>query len=472
MKKYLVILFVALVTQSAHSAVVSVGSITKTIISTGTLQAGTTFFVSSGTVAGEFSATSMRISSITVGTVNVSSFTANSLTINNTTGNGLRVGNNILNVLTYGNGKVSIGTSTFSRTLLFVSTNANNIEAISQYPGDAWGLSSNGLGPLGYISSWAKPVGVSTGDYQGLVNAQFLGTDNQLHEYGELGLTVVTPGTVSDAVARFTVNLVGSGRSLFDGQSLLSVDPLSAGGSLVRWGQGDNAFGTSTEPANGGMYAWSTNSASGGFTLGAQPRSATVFVARAAAPVVVQVGQGGVAGLYTLSTNAGLVSGNTFTPTNRFKVTSNGEINEPTQPAFLSASVTLADVTGDGTSFTMPYTMEVYDQGSNLANSTFTAPVDGRYVFCYQIRSENLTIAHTTAESVLVTSNRSIFNTNVLTGIAQAARTEAPACTDVDMDANDIAYITYSVSGTGKTVDIAGNSTSNVRSCWSGYLAQ
>jgi hypothetical protein len=131
------------------------------------------------------------------------------------------------------------------------------------------------------------------------------------------------------------------------------------------------------------------------------------------------------------------------------------------QPAVLAYnSTTDDDVTGNGAEVTVDFDTEIYDQGSDFANDTFTAPVTGRYLFLVNIRGEGITTSGTEVETVVVTTNRSYYSyidssvygagnrlTTYLSGIA-------------DMDAGETLVVKVIYSGEGSNVvDITGASS-------------
>ena len=84
-----------------------------------------------------------------------------------------------------------------------------------------------------------------------------------------------------------------------------------------------------------------------------------------------------------------------------------GEMNNTLQPAFLAYnSADDLNVTGNGTVATVDFDTEVFDQGSDFAADTFTAPVNGRYLLISHVRIGNLTAAADSCEVRIVTSNR------------------------------------------------------------------
>ncbi len=155
-----------------------------------------------------------------------------------------------------------------------------------------------------------------------------------------------------------------------------------------------------------------------------------------------------------------------------FIMTANGERTMPLQPAFYAhLSVDNTDVTGDGTTFGLEFDTEIFDQNGDYDNTTdiFTAPVTGRYYF--QMCVQPLAIAtssFTTQFFQIVTSNRThtsiISNPFALQRGTNLKFTYSSFC---DMDALDTATVTYTASGSTKTVDINAGLTSTV---FSGYL--
>ncbi len=425
------------------------------IMSQNTLQPNTVIFVGSANVQGTLTTIGLNASSATFG---------------NRSGVALVAGSSVGFLVDGHSGRVSIGTNTFNRALVVVSTNANNVNNTSKYPGESWGSFPTGLGMVGYITSWDKPVGVSTGDYSAVSNIQFKGTDGELHEYAEIGVTVVTPGNVAQNTARMNFSLVGGGRSLFDGQSLFSIDPIGTGG-MIRVGSGVNSTGTSTEPANGGMYMWSDSTANGAIGAGVQykPSLTQPYMARSSNDVsLILLGVDEVGSIKLC--NQTVVANSTFTPNCRMIVTASGEVLNPDQPSFIAGGVATTNSTGDGTVFTIPYTNEISDVGGHLASSSFTAPVGGMYQLCQQVRVESIGTTHTTVEMILSTSNRNYFHTKSLPGLAAVTTEAIEFCTLADLDENDQAFVTLSVSGTGKTVGTGAGSGTTLRTFWSGTL--
>lgn len=150
-----------------------------------------------------------------------------------------------------------------------------------------------------------------------------------------------------------------------------------------------------------------------------------------------------------------------------------GNVSMVNTSAFLATLTNnVSNVTGDGTSYTVIFDNEVYDQNSdfNLGTSTFTAPVTGRYHFAVGLFAQELGVAFTDFRITLTTSNRSyslvrISPSTINTSGFLAIGNNAYA----DMDAADTALVTFLVGGSTKTVDLLGDS--GATNFFSGMLA-
>ena len=166
--------------------------------------------------------------------------------------------------------------------------------------------------------------------------------------------------------------------------------------------------------------------------------------------------------------------------TNDTSVTTHyGEITKPLTPAFLAyLSATASNVSGDGTAYTVACNTEVFDQGGDYNNGTytFTAPVTGRYMLfgsIYYITSvdggEQLALN-------LNTSNRTHYTTSLPTnerlagfyGYASAIGISYTVL--AEMDAADTAHSTAAGDLGNKTDDVKGDATT-VYTWFAGYLA-
>lgn len=144
-------------------------------------------------------------------------------------------------------------------------------------------------------------------------------------------------------------------------------------------------------------------------------------------------------------------------------VTSDGSVDvtdqNQTQLEPISFLVTLSsnqnNVTGDGTTYKVPFDTEVRDYGGNFStsNNEFTAPVTGEYIFYAGARMQGAASDLEWAQIIITTSNRSFrFELHV-----NAETTFAPNCSQViDTQAGDIAYLRIrAVATSGLVVDLS-----------------
>lgn len=151
-------------------------------------------------------------------------------------------------------------------------------------------------------------------------------------------------------------------------------------------------------------------------------------------------------------------------------VSANNEVTNASQPAFLATFAGTTNVTGDGTAYTVPYATEVFDQNADYNNGTytFTAPVTGRYQLQASISMYGLTVNHNDHRFAIVTSNRSYDVIDIFAaGANPFAQRSLHISVLADMDAADTAYVTLTVSGSTKVVDLE----NAIRCQFSGSLA-
>ena len=140
-------------------------------------------------------------------------------------------------------------------------------------------------------------------------------------------------------------------------------------------------------------------------------------------------------------------------------ISANGEVNMAAQPAVLAYNSAQDDnVTGNGTTATVDFDTEVFDQNADFASDTFTAPVTGRYLVNASVGLNGITTAADIAHVDIVASNRSgrLYEWNIA-GNFVADLIVASGGKIIDMDASDTLTITARVTGEASDVtDIAG----------------
>jgi len=155
------------------------------------------------------------------------------------------------------------------------------------------------------------------------------------------------------------------------------------------------------------------------------------------------------------------------------QISTGGIATNSAQPAFLIlANADTANVTGDGTLYTMVYDTIVFDQNSNLSGlNTFTAPVTGKYSFTFSVNVTNIFAANTTFHMDIVTTAQTFdFSLNPAALIIPNGFQYQISCL-ANMSATDTAITQVLVNGGAKTVGIQGNGGAvAVVTFWSGYL--
>ena len=76
--------------------------------------------------------------------------------------------------------------------------------------------------------------------------------------------------------------------------------------------------------------------------------------------------------------------------TSALAINSSGLVTKPAQPAFYVQKTGKQNDIAINSSVTVSFDSEIFDQGSNFASNTFTAPVNGFYHFSSYLRLENI----------------------------------------------------------------------------------
>ena len=153
-------------------------------------------------------------------------------------------------------------------------------------------------------------------------------------------------------------------------------------------------------------------------------------------------------------------------------INADGSITKPLQPAFLVKPSSTQENFNQGQTITINFGTEVFDNNSDFASDTFTAPVTGRYCFQFAIQINDISTQDSATYYYIEmnTSNRQYYN---LSSIQEAVGSSAgqlyftlSASALADMDASDTATVRVVHGGTSGT----GPSDISTNSHWSGFL--
>ena len=150
--------------------------------------------------------------------------------------------------------------------------------------------------------------------------------------------------------------------------------------------------------------------------------------------------------------------------TQRWIMTAAGERTMATQPAFLVTSASNQENIVAGSVVTIVFGTEIFDQSTDFASNTFTAPVTGRYKLNALIGMEAIDTAATIYYINIVTSNRnyqSFFYPLFSADFSYSVNIGVLA----DMDANDTVTVGIEQTGGANQTDISAASS------FSGLLA-
>ena len=141
--------------------------------------------------------------------------------------------------------------------------------------------------------------------------------------------------------------------------------------------------------------------------------------------------------------------GSTLGTTSHMVIDSTGAITKPLQPAFMAtghdSTGALSNIVTNNDHNDVPFPTEVFDQNGDYNNSnyTFTAPVTGRYLFCYNVQLNSVDSDATYVALRYISSNRSL-DVNILEPDfnADLSRYTLTGSIIGDLDASDTAKLT------------------------------
>ena len=147
---------------------------------------------------------------------------------------------------------------------------------------------------------------------------------------------------------------------------------------------------------------------------------------------------------------------------NAMHIDSTGAVTKPLQPAFsVHKGNSAQDNISEGSDVTVTFSGEQFDQNSDFASNTFTAPVTGKYFLDASIRMSSVQAAVHYYALYIKTSNKNygtIFDARVFD--TDSAYFTMKASILADMDASDTAYVAILQEASGsETTDISGDTS-------------
>ena len=119
-------------------------------------------------------------------------------------------------------------------------------------------------------------------------------------------------------------------------------------------------------------------------------------------------------------------------------------------PAFHARPTSIISNITDGSSQTLAFATEIFDQNSdyNTSNYNFVAPVTGKYLLTLMLRVQSVDTASQYFQTIILTSNKeyqSIFSSNVLS--SDPLYWDTIVSVVADMDATDTAIPRVFIEG-------------------------
>lgn len=142
----------------------------------------------------------------------------------------------------------------------------------------------------------------------------------------------------------------------------------------------------------------------------------------------------------------------------------NGVLNYPSQPAFSAYNdADQTNVTGDGTAYTVQFNTALFDQASNFNTGTgvFTAPVQGIYRITCNLVLSGISTLHTSAQAYFSLTGKDAYFTNINPfAVSVSGDFAFNGSVLLPMLQNDTCSVILVVSGSTKTVNVEGGSSS------------
>jgi len=158
----------------------------------------------------------------------------------------------------------------------------------------------------------------------------------------------------------------------------------------------------------------------------------------------------------------GLGTQTTLAGSNTLVLDTDGIMTRPLQPAFDVYKSSSQDNLATGTSHTITWQSEYFDNNGDFSSNTFTAPVTGRYLLGTRLKTGTIDSGATYYYIMLTTSNRNYYNimsTDRYSGDPTYYHFQISEL--AEMDAGDTAHVTFvQVGGTAQT-DIGADENSS-----------
>ncbi len=173
--------------------------------------------------------------------------------------------------------------------------------------------------------------------------------------------------------------------------------------------------------------------------------------------------------------NLTFVNGNLIGTTTQNPFYSTYGIQKSTlQPCFMVyQTADIANATGDGTNFTIPFDTVRFNQSNSFSSGTFTSPVSGKYQLNAQCCFTNITAGHTYGNLKFIISSFGQIVTNVFNPAATRASDNSFTMTGSliwNLGTGDTVQVQGQISSSTKTVGIRGTASSVMWTCFSGNL--
>lgn len=321
-------------------------------------------------------------------------------------------------------------------------------------------------------------IGNGTGTGNGNLNAAYISGITGITTGGASAVTMIDSsnqiGTVPGGAV--TLNTGTQSLSLSSDASATTVNVgTGAAVKTVTLGSTNSTSATTVQSGSGALNVTSTNGAmtinsgTGALSVSSDASATTVNLATGAAAKTVTLGSTNSTSSTAIKSGSGNVAINSG-----FTVDSSGRNYNTVQPAFtayLSSSV--ANVTGDGTTYKVIFGSTFKNQGSyyNTGTGEFVAPITGVYQFNCSVSATSLDAAHTNGSMIFVADSINYYVAiNNPYAMSSGGVLAFNGAVSVPMTAGSSCYINFQVSNGTKVVDLYGVASPNAFTLFTGYL--